>query len=236
MRPPLRRFWQHARAVPGETGFGVELDAQALRTPAGAALTVPTAALASAIAAEWEALGERVDPAALPLTRAVNSAIDRVAAAAPAVAAAIAAYAEADVVCYRAEEPPALRARQAAAWDPMLAFAASLGAPLQAVDGLMPHPQPPRSLATLRREVAARDAFALTGLHDLVSLTGSVVLGLAVAAGKIDGADAFERSRIDEVWQAERWGRDAEAEAAAQARRTAMMEAARLLALLVPLR
>lgn len=230
-----KRFWQVARVVPAPCGFAVQLDDRPLQTPAKAALVVPRAGFAAAIAAEWDALGPEIRPEALPLTRAANSAIDRVGPARPAVGAAVAAYGETDLLYYRAEGPAALTARQAAAWDPLLDWAErALGARLRVVSGLMPQPQPEASLAALRDAVEGFDAFALTALHDLVTISGSLVLGLAVAAQAVDGARAFALAQLDEDWQAGQWGWDAEAAAAAQRRREDFLRAETMLALLRP--
>ncbi len=227
-----RRFWNAAAVVPEGTGFGVRLDDRPLRTPAGVALAVPTEALAAAIAAEWDALEGEIQPALLPFTRAANAAIDRVAATPGPVVAAVADYGATDLLCYRAAEPAALAARQAAAWDPWLLWSAkALGAPLVAVTGVMFTAQPEASLTALRAAVAAEDAFGLTALAELVSISGSLVLGLAVAQGALAAPAAWEVSRIDEIWQAEQWGLDSEAEAAAAVRGADFLRAARFGAL-----
>lgn len=231
--PRRRRFWKSAAVKPVAQGFAVTLDGRELHTPEGAPLVVPTAAFAAAIAAEWDALAAEIDPARLPVTRAANSAIDRVARRREAVVDAIAAYGGSDLLCYRADTPEGLVARQAAGWDPWLQWSARmLGAPLVAVTGVMPQAQPPASLAALRAAVAAEDAFALTALHELVALSGSLVLGLAVARGALDAGEAWDLSQIDETWQAEQWGLDAEAETAAELRRAAFIRARDLLDLL----
>ena len=230
---PRRRFWTRAGVRPEAGGFAVALDARPLRTPAGAALVAPTEALAAAIAAEWDALEAEIDPKRLPLTRLANSAIDRVAPQRAAIVAAVAEYGATDLLCYRAEGPEALAARQAAAWDPWLLWAGrSLDAPLLAFRGVMHRSQPPASRAALGRAVAAESDFGLVALHDLVALSGSLVLGLAVRRGALDPAEAWELSRLDETWQAEQWGLDAEAEAAAAVRRAGFLDAARLSTLL----
>ena len=224
-----RRFWTTAAAVPEGEGFGVRLDARPVRTPAGVALVVPTQALAEAIAAEWDALDGEIRPERLPFTRAANVAIDRVAGNPGPVVAAIAEYGGTDLLCYRAAGPEGLVARQAQGWDPWLVWSAqALGAPLIAVTGVMHAPQPAPSLAALHAAVAAEDAFGLTALHALVSLSGSLVLGLAVARAALDPGRAWDLSRIDEAWQAEQWGLDAEAEAAAAVRRSDFLRGARL--------
>jgi len=200
---PRKRFWQRAAAVPVAGGFGVHLDARPLTTPGGAPLVVPTEALARAIAAEWDAVEGEIRPERLPLTRAANSAIDRVPAAREAVVDAIAAYGGADLLCYRAADPEALAARQAAGWDPWLQWAGrTLGAPMVAVTGVTHEPQPAPTLAALRAAVEAEDAFGLVALNELVTLSGSLVLGLAVARGALDAEAAWDLSRIDEAWQA----------------------------------
>jgi chaperone required for assembly of F1-ATPase len=227
------RFWREAAVEPGPEGFGVRLDARTLMTPAKAPLRVPSHALAAAIAAEWAAVETVVRPEAMPLTRAANTSIDRLAPNPGPAVDLLADYGATDLVCYRAEHPDGLRARQFAAWDPMLAWSAqALDAPLVAVMGVMHAPQPQASLDALRKAVAAHDPFRLAPLAELVTLTGSLVLGLAVARGAIDAGTAWRLSRIDEDWQEERWGRDAEAAEAAAARRDALLAAERFLRLL----
>jgi chaperone required for assembly of F1-ATPase len=230
---PRRRFWQAARVRSEDSGFAVDLDDRPLRTPAKAPLVVPTAALAEAIAGEWNALDELSEPQRLPFTRAVNSAIDRVGPQRADVVAAVATYGETDLICYRAESPESLRARQAGAWDPWLGWAArELGAPLEPVAGLMHRAPPAARLAALVRAGAEHDAFALTALHDLVTLSGSLVLGLAVSRGALGGDEAWSLSRVDEAWQNEQWGVDMEAAAAVERGREDFLRAECLIGLL----
>lgn len=230
---PRKRFWSQASVRPVEGGVAVELDGKPLHTPERRPVVVPTAALAEAIAAEWNALDDVIRPERLPFTRAANSAIDQLPAARDAVIAALAAYGGGDLLCYRAEAPEALRARQAEAWDPWLAWAGrDLGAPLVTVSGVMPERQPPASLAALRDAVASFNAFGLAGLGELVSLSGSLVLGLAVARGALGAEAAWALSRLDEDWQAEQWGTDAEAEQAAARKAADFRQAAEYLSLL----
>lgn len=230
---PRKRFWQRAAVVPLGDGFGVSLDAKPLATPGGQTLVVPTAALARALADEWDAIEGEIRPERLPLTRAANSAIDRVPPQRAAVVDAIAAYGGADLLCYRAAAPEALAGRQEAGWDPWLSWAArTLGAPMVAVTGVVHEPQPAPTLAALRTAVDAHDAFALVALNELVTLSGSLVLGLAVARGALGAGEAWELSRIDETWQAEQWGADPEADALAAGRRAEFLRARRLLDLL----
>lgn len=228
-----KRFWKQVSVGPQEAGFGVFLDNRPLRTPEQRALAVPSRPLAEAIAAEWAGIEGEIRPDTLHFTRAANSAIDRVSAHAEAVVDALAAYGEADLLCYRADGPTALQDRQSAQWDPWLDWSRDeLSAPLFAVVGVMHQPQPPESLAALRDHVACHDAFSLTGFHDLVTLSGSLVLALAVSRGVLDGGSAWELSRLDEIWQAEQWGEDAEAERMAREKRAAFLRAEAFISLL----
>lgn len=227
-----KRFWTEAQAAACDGGFDVRLDGRAVRTPARAPLVLPTLALAQAVAAEWQAQQGTVNPATMPMTRMANSAIDKVAPQFDAVADIVAAYGGTDLLCYRAEGPAALVARQAAAWDALLDWAAqALGAPLVVTQGVIPCAQPADSLARLTDAVRAEGAFRLSALHDLVAISGSLVLGLAVARGRITADTAFDLSRIDETWQAELWGRDDEATESEAVRRAGLREAGRFYAL-----
>ena len=228
----MKRFWSAVSVEADGDGFAIRLDRRPLRTPAKAPCRLPTRVLAEAVAAEWAAVEGTVDPAAMPLTRAANSAIDRVIPEREAVAASIAAYGEADLICYRAPHPKALARRQADVWDPLLAWAAqALGAPLVSAEGVVHVAQPPDSLARLDAVVRAHGPWELTALYDLVSISGSLVIGLAVSHGRLDDATAWPLSRIDEDWQIEEWGEDAEAAAVAARRRGDFANAARLLEL-----
>lgn len=227
-----RRFWTVAEAVRDGEGWTVRLDGRPVHTPSKRALVVPTQELARALAAEWDGQDDLIDPAAMPLTRTANTAIDKVAAHSDEVVAVLASYGETDLLCYRAEEPEALTLRQAKVWDPLLDWAdQALGARLVAARGVMPHPQNATALSHLRIAVATMDHFALTGFHDLVTLSGSLILSLAVVRGRLRAADAWEMSRIDDEYQAELWGRDGEAEQAAAIRRDAYFAADRFVTL-----
>jgi chaperone required for assembly of F1-ATPase len=228
-----KRFWTEVHVAETPGGFGIRLDARVLRTPARAELIVPTRALAEAIAAEWRAVEGEIRPEALPFTRAANVAVDRIAADPGPLVAHLAAYGETDLLCYRAEAPVGLQARQAAAWDPALAWAArDLGAPLAVTEGVAHRAQDPASLAALHAAVGAHDAFALTALSELVTLSGSLVLGLAVARGALRAPEAWAAARLDETWQEEQWGVDDEAAEMARVRENDFLRAATLLELL----
>lgn len=223
-----KRFWKQAVAEPADTGFTVRLDSRAVRTPAKAPLIVPTLAMARAIAAEWDAQDGLIRPDTMPATRAANSAIDKIARQRAEVDEIVAAYGGSDLLCYRAATPPPLVARQALAWDPLVAWAATdLDAPLTVVTGVMPVAQPATSLARLTAHVAALSHFELAALHDLVALSGSLILGLAVLRGRLSADAAWAAARIDETWQIEQWGADEEAAATAARRLAAFLDADR---------
>ena len=225
-----RRFRQAASVEPVAAGFAIRLDGKQARTPARAPLEVPTRALAEAIAAEWEAQEKHVDPRTMPCTRTANAAIDKVAAQRAEVADMLAGYGDSDLLCYRAESPVELVARQAGAWDPALDWAAeALGARLAAHAGVMHRAQDPVALDRLAGMVHAMSPFELAAFHDLVLLSGSLVLAFAVAAGWRDADSIWSLSRLEEDWQQEQWGEDAEAAEAAARRRADFLQAARFL-------
>lgn len=223
-----RRFWSTAKVVPVEGGFAVQLDTRPVRTPLKAPLILPTADLAEAVAAEWQAQGAKVDPASMPFTRTANSAIDTVAAQFDAVVAMLAEYGGSDLLCYRAEGPEDLIALQSDAWDPLLAWAAgSLGAPLRVTTGVVHVAQPPESLAVLQGLVRDQTKFQLAAFHDLVAISGSLVLALAVQRDLISAEEAWRRSRIDEDWQISLWGDDEEAAEVSRRKHAAFLHADR---------
>lgn len=223
-----KRFWQNASVEPCAGGFTVRLDARPVRTPAKAALVVPSLTMASAIAAEWQAQQGTIKPETMPVTRSANAALDKIAPQFAEVAELIAAYGASDLLCYRATGPAGLVARQAAAWDPMLAWAAeALAAPLAVTAGVTPITQPAASLARLTAKVHACTPVELAALHDLVMISGSLVLGLAVTHGHADARTIWQLSRIDEDWQIEQWGQDHEAGESAALRRAALIHAER---------
>lgn len=215
-----KRFWKDATVTQDAGGWQVLLDGRPVRTPGKSAMNLPTRDMAEAMAAEWDAQEGEIAPLTMPVNRSANSAVDRVAPQVAEVAAMLAAYAETDLLCHRADHPEELAARQAAGWDPLLTWAAdSLDAPLVPTVGVLPVAQPPGSVARIGKILGETDPFGLTALHDLVSLSGSVILGLATAQGRLSTDDAWKLSRIDENWQIEQWGDDEEAAALAAAKR-----------------
>lgn len=227
-----KRFWKQAVAEPCPGGFTVTLDGRAVKTPAKRALVLPTLGMAEAIAAEWDAQQGRVRPETMPATRAANSAIDNVALNFAEVAADLARYGETDLLCYRATSPQELIDRQADAWDPLLAWsAAALRAPLIATSGVMHIRQPETSVVKLTAQVHAFSPFQLAAVHDLIAISGSLILALAVTRGRLSVDEAWRLSRIDESWQNELWGVDEDAAALESLKRQAMTEAARFFVL-----
>lgn len=227
-----RRFWTTATALPANGGFIIHLDGKPVRTPLKAPLILPTEGLAQAVAAEWQAVEGKVDPGRMPFTRTANSATDKVAPQFHAVADMLAEYGGSDHLCYRAEGPADLAARQAAAWDPLLHWAAdALSAPLTVTHGVMHRSQPEPSLAALAAAVHALTPFQLAAFHDLVALSGSLVLALAVTRGRLSADEAWRLSRIDESWQIEQWGEDEEAAEIVARKQTDFLQADRFFAL-----
>ncbi|MEP2921353.1 MAG: ATP12 family protein [Sulfitobacter sp.] len=227
-----KRFWKTVDVVSGDDGFAVVLDGRRVKTPAKRPLQLPTRGLAEAVAVEWDAQEDVINPATMPATRTANAALDKVSIQHAEVAEMLAAYGDSDLLCYRAESPEELVARQAAHWDPMLAWAeATLGAPLAPRAGVMHIPQAADSISVLRARTHALSDFELAAFHDLVSLSGSLVLGFAAALKARPVDELWALSRLDETWQEEQWGEDDDATALALVKREAFMHADRMFAL-----
>jgi chaperone required for assembly of F1-ATPase len=209
MRPALRRrFYDNAGTVADASGYAVRLDGKPVRTPAGRVLAAPSAALAQALAAEWDAQRDLIDPARMPLTRLANSIIDGVSDRPDPVAAEVEKYLASDLVCYRAAAPTGLVERQARLWDPILAWAReTLGAPLRAAPGVVHIAQDEAALARARG-VIPRDPWRLGALNAATTLTGSALIALALARGRLSAKEAWEAAHVDEDWNMEQWGRD----------------------------
>jgi chaperone required for assembly of F1-ATPase len=206
-----KRFYENVEVV-GEGPHGIALDGRPLETPLKRDLLLPTAGLAGAVAAEWAAQGERVDPRQMPLTKLANTAIDRVEGHETRIIEELLEYVGADLVCYRAAEPESLVSRQGEFWDPVLSWAEEmLGVRLLAVQGIVHKQQSPEALGTVRRYLHQFDAMHLCALHNLTTLTGSALVALAMERNFLEPERAWLTAHVDEDWQAERWGRDEEA-------------------------
>jgi len=223
----MKRFYKDVSLGNGNT---ILLDSRTLKTPRGASLDLLTRTLADAIADEWRAQGDEIDPQSMPLTKLANTAIDGVTPRRDEVIAEIVAFAKHDHLCYRTDKPAELARRQSEAWDPLLDWAAErYGAPLMIVHGVTSVAQPESSLAALRKAVEAFDPFALSALHVIASICGSLVLALAVAAKRLSAEEAFALSQVDERFQAEKWGLDSEAETRAKRLERELVTAARFM-------
>jgi len=202
----MKRFWKD---VAIDADRVVTLDGKPVRTPGRRPLALPTDALAEAVAEEWRAVGETIDPRTMPLTGLANAATDPIANDPTQFAARLAAYGESDLLCYRADGPALLVERQAAAWDPLLAWARGrYDVTFAVTTGVMHVAQPDATIARLHEAVAAYDDFRLAGLSPVVTLTGSLVIGLALIEGEIDADAAWAAAGIDEDWSVEMWGED----------------------------
>ncbi len=210
-RPLPKRFYKSV-AVTGQ--FGIALDGRNVKTPLKAPLVLPNRALAEAVAAEWEAQFEVINPHAMPLTKLANTAVDRAVAERAKIAAEIIDFAGSDMVCYRAESPEGLVLRQSTHWDPIITWARSdLNANFETISTLTHRIQPASALRAFEAHIAALDPFSFVTVHNLTTLTGSALLATMVAAGKISADAAWLAANVDEDWQMGTWGEDAEAAA-----------------------
>lgn len=208
----MKRFFSEVCVAAGDGGFAVTLDERPIKTPAGLALLLPSKPLADLVAQEWRACGETIKPSDLPHTQLSNTAIDRTASDPGNVVDAICAYVETDLTCYRASRPESLKDMQSRHWDPPLAWVAEhLGLHLTTTTALMGHSQPEGSALMMPSLIADLDAFALTALHEMTTLTGSVVLTLNFAHAALSAQQAWQAATVDEHYQSKRWGEDAEA-------------------------
>lgn len=225
----MKRFWQD---VTVDADRGVRLDGKPVRTPGRLPLVLPNMALAEAVADEWRSVEGEVDPRAMPLTGLANAAIERIAADPALFAANLTAYAESDLLCYRADAPPELTERQNVLWNPPLDWAERrYDVQFELASGVMHQPQPDATIERLAVAVAARDTFELAGLSPIVTITGSLVLGLAVIERAMDIEAVWSAANLDEDWQAEQWGEDALAAQTRAAHRAEFDAAARFLSL-----
>lgn len=229
----MKRFYTEVTVASEPGGWGVHLDGKPVRTPAQVPLLVPTVALADAVAAEWAVQIATIVPVTMPLTGLANAAIDRIAPDVARFAGELTRFAESELLCYRAENPAPLVARQAAMWDPLLAWATARYDIVFAVtSGIVHVAQPPATLVRLGMAFASFDPFRLAALHPVVTICGSAVIGLAVAERRLDGNQAWAMGQLDEIWQTEQWGEDPLATASREARQGGLAAAVKMLALL----
>ncbi len=228
----MKRFYKEAQLRTAEGATEVLLDARPVKTPARNLLAVPSEVLGRAIADEWNGQGETIDPRSMPLTGLANAAIDRIAPDPATFAQGLAAYGEADLLCYRADGPSGLVARQREVWDPLLAWARRrFDVDFEVVSGIIHRPQPEWTVQQLGKALAARDRFELAAFSPLVTISGSLIIALALAEGAVALDTAWAAASLDEAWQAEQWGVDAEAARVLEARRLDVASAYRFLEL-----
>lgn len=229
----MKRFWRDVTVEAAESGHQVWLDGRPLRTPARNLLTLPREGLALEIAGEWGGQRDEVEPATMPLTRLASTVLDRLPARRAAAIDEVLGFVDTDLLCYRADQPVELVARQSRLWQPLLDWvAAAQGCRLDVTTGLLPVSQPEAARLRLGEVVQGLDDWQLVGLHALVTALGSIVLGLALHAGRIDPAGALDAALVDERFAIERWGEDAEQTRRHDQLRADVAAAARLLALL----
>jgi chaperone required for assembly of F1-ATPase len=223
----MKRFWKDVAVEPVGAAWRVTLDGRPIRTQGGRPQELPSREVAEALAAEWRAQGDEVDPRAFPLRDLADYALDHVAADRAATIAGLLRYAETDTLCYRADPDEPLYRRQQALWEPLvLAFEARHGVQLERVCGIVHRPQPAATLARLGQILAARDHFALAALATLAPLAASLTVALEALDPGSDPAALFAAANAEQDWQAELWGWDPEAERARGARLTAFVKAA----------
>ncbi|HCP82241.1 MAG TPA: ATPase [Octadecabacter sp.] len=223
-----KRFWTDVSVVEQDGGFAVQLDTRPVKTPAKAPLIVPSRDMGDAIAEEWRAVDEKIDPNVMPFTRSANAAIDKVAVQFDEVATMLAAYGGSDLLCYRADSPAELVERQSRKWDPLLDWAhETFGGRLVSTQGVMPVTQDETALNALTSPLFAASSFELAAFHDLIAMSGSLVLALAVTQRRLSASDSWELSRVDETWQAEQWGVDDDDAQVAEIKKNAFLHAAR---------
>lgn len=224
-----KRFWKEASIAADDNGFRIELDGRPVRTPAKTLVVVPTRAMAAEIAAEWDAQVEQINPESMPMTRSANAALDKVSKQFDEVAAMLSAYGGSDLLCYRADHPEKLVERQAKSWDPLLDWLhGRFGVRLALQAGVMPVAQDENGQRILHERVAQFTPFEMAAFHDLVSLSGSLVIALAVIEGEVSPEDGWNLSRVDEMWQEEQWGEDDEATALANRKKSEFLMAAKI--------
>lgn len=229
----MKRFWKEVAVVPDDGGWGIALDARPVRTPQRAPLAVASAALAEAIAAEWREIGEAINPATMPMTGLANAAIDLAAPDVAAFAAPVAAYAQSDLLCYRDARDATLHAEQAAAWNPLLAWAEGhYGVEFALTQGVLPIDQPEATIAALQAAVRTLDPWRITALTPVVTIGGSLVVGLALVEEAFDADALWQAVSLDELYQERRWGTDSEAQKARAVKQRDWDNAVRFLGLL----
>ena len=221
-----KRFWKKVDVVSLEKGFCIKLDAKILKTPAKKEMLLPTNALAKKIAAEWDRQVDEIDPNSMPFTKSANAALDKVIEQFEEVNSLVGDYGDTDLLYYRADSPAELKIRQESSWDPIIDWAEkNFEVKINCGTGILYIPQERELIYKLSKEISVLSSFQLTGLYDIVSITGSLILGLATINGRLSAEEAFNLSRIDELWQIDQWGVDEEAQAVSDLKYDSIMHA-----------
>ena len=227
-----KRFWKNVRVVSSEAGYFIKLDDKILKTPAKRQMMLPTEALAKKVASEWDEQVEEIDPTTMPFTKSANVALDKVSEQFEEVSSLISEYGDTDLLYYRADSPPELQKRQKTGWDPIVKWAENtFKVQINCGTGIVYIPQNEKLISEIRIKISSLNIFELTAFYDMVSITGSLILGLAIINGRLSADEAYQLSRIDEQWQLEHWGEDEEAQVASNKKNIAILHSEEFFAL-----
>ena len=227
-----RRFWKNVHVVSSEAGYFIKLDDKILKTPAKRQMMLPTETLAKKVASEWGQQVEEIDPTTMPFTKAANAALDKVSEQFEEVSSLLGEYGDTDLLYYRADSPPELQKRQKTGWDPIVKWAENtFKVQINCGTGIVYIPQNEKLFSEIRKKISSLNIFELTAFYDMVSITGSLILGLAIINGRLSAEEAYQLSRIDEQWQLEQWGEDEEAQVASNVKNAAILHSEEFFAL-----
>lgn len=227
-----KRFWKNVHVVFSEAGYLIKLDDKILKTPAKRQMVLPTEALAKKVASEWDEQVEEIDPTTMPFTKSANAALDKVSEQFEEVGSLLGEYGDTDLLYYRADSPPELQKRQKIGWDPIVKWAENtFKVRINCGTGIVYIPQNEQMFSEIHIKISNLSIFELTAFYDMVSITGSLILGLAIINGRLSAEEAYQLSRVDELWQLEQWGDDEEAQAASNLKNTAMLHSEEFFAL-----
>ena len=227
-----KRFWKNVHVVSSETGYLIKLDDKILKTPAKKQMLLPTEALAKKVASEWGKQVEEVDPTSMPFTKSSNAALDKVSEQFEEVSSLLGEYGDTDLLYYRADSPPELQKRQKTGWDPIVNWAENtFKVQINCGMGIVYIPQDAKLFSEINIKINSLSIFELTAFYDMVSITGSLILGLAIINGRLSAEEAYQLSRIDEQWQLEQWGEDEEAQVASNLKNMAILHSEEFFAL-----
>ena len=227
-----KRFWKNVHVVFSEAGYLIKLDDKILKTPAKRQMVLPTEALAKKVASEWDEQVEEIDPTTMPFTKSANAALDKVSEQFEEVSSLLGEYGDTDLLYYRADSPPELQKRQKIGWDPIVKWAENtFKVKINCGTGIVYIPQNEQMFSEIRIKISNLSIFELTAFYDMVSITGSLILGLAIINGRLSAEKAYQLSRLDELWQLEQWGDDEEAQAASNLKNAAILHSEEFFAL-----